>query len=340
MVNVGIIGISGYSGKLILKLLLNHPKVRVTYIAAETTTGKIEDIHPEFFGQIDLTCAPFDLKMAQSRCDLCFLSVPHTKSMNLVPGLLNAKKRIVDLSADYRFSSAVEYKKYYAVDHSDKKNLAHAVYGLPELYREEIKKANLIANPGCYPTAGILALAPLAGLDAKNIDSIIIDAKSGVTGAGRKATLALMYGEVNENLKAYKVLTHQHTPEINTELSKLAEKTVSVTFVPHLVPLNQGILETIYVSLKKPLPLAQIHKIYKNFYKTEQFVRVLNLGSQPEVKNVLHTNFCDIGFALNEKMLVITCAIDNLMKGASGQAVQNMNIMCGFPENLGLMKCQ
>ncbi|MDP8266661.1 MAG: N-acetyl-gamma-glutamyl-phosphate reductase [Candidatus Aceula meridiana] len=336
MINVGIIGISGYSGKLILKLLLNHPKVRVTYIAAGKTKGSLGDIHPEFLEKTKLYCDKFNLKKAKSLCDLIFVAVPHTQAMKIVPGLLAAKKRVIDLSADYRFKSASEYQKWYKTSHSDKKNLPKAVYGLPELYREDIKKANLIANPGCYPTAAILSLAPLVATQNKNINSITIDAKSGISGAGRKAVLDLIFSEISENLKAYKVLTHQHTPEINGYLSKLAGKAIDVTFVPHLVPLNQGIFETIYVSLKKPIALSKIYTLYHKFYKTEKFVRILKIGIQPEIKNVVNANYCDIGFATNGKMLVITSAIDNLIKGASGQAVQNMNIMCGFNENLGL----
>jgi len=336
MINVGIVGISGYSGKLILKLLFNHSEVRVTYIAAGKTKGSLGDIHPEFLGKTKLYCDKFNLAKAKSLCDVVFVAVPHTQAMKIVPGLLAAKKRVIDLSADYRFKSAGEYQKWYKTPHADKKNLSKAVYGLPELYREDIKKANLIANPGCYPTAAILSLAPLVAIKNSSINTIIIDAKSGISGAGRKAVLDLMFSEISENLKAYKVLTHQHTPEINGYLSKLAGKTIDVTFVPHLVPLNQGIFETIYVSLKKPVELNKIYTMYQKFYKTEKFVRILKLGAQPEIKNVVNTNYCDIGFATNGKMLVITSAIDNLIKGASGQAVQNMNIMCGFNENLGL----
>lgn len=338
MINVGIIGISGYTGKLLLKILLNHPKVRVCYIAAGSTTGKLEEIHPEFAGQTDLVCAEFDTQKASAACDVIFLAVPHTKSIDITPGLLKAGKRVVDLSADYRLKDPDTYQAWYEKAHTDPKSLAKAVYGLPELFREEIKKADLLANPGCYPTAAILALAPIVSTQTKNIQAITIDAKSGVSGAGRKAVLGLHFCEVNENFKAYKVLAHQHTPEINQCLSQLAQSQIDVTFVAHLLPINQGIYETIYVHAKQPVNIEKIHQLYTKFYKTEKFVRILPLGQQPEIKHVVNTNYCDIGLAAKGNLLVITSAIDNLVKGASGQAVQNMNIMYGFTENTGLTK--
>ena len=337
MINVGIVGISGYSGKMLLKILLGHPEVRVTYVAASTTTGKVSEIHSEFSGQTKLFCKKYNLSDAKKACDLVFVAVPHTKAMGSVKGLVSIGKPVIDLSADYRFDKISDYKKGYGVAHSDKKNLKKAVYGLPELYREDIKKARLVANPGCYPTAAILALAPLVAIYPKQIDSITIDAKSGISGAGRKAAVNLLYSELNENMKAYKVLKHQHAPEIDKYLSHLAQKDIATTFVPHLVPLNQGILETIYVTLKNPMALSKVHQLYKKFYKTEKFVRVLKAGDQPEIKCVTNTNYCDIGLACAGTTLVITAVIDNLVKGAAGQAVQNMNIMCDFPETEGLI---
>jgi len=210
---------------------------------------------------------------------------------------------------------------------------------LPEIYREDIKKAHFVSNPGCYPTAAILGLAPLLATHGEAIDSIIIDAKSGVSGAGRKVAANFLFGEVNENFKAYKVLNHQHAPEINLYLSKLTNKPIRVNFVPHLLPVNHGILETIYITLKESLPFKKAYDIYRKFYKTEPFVRILPLGCQPELKNVVGANYCDIALAAgeNKRLLVVTSAIDNLIKGASGQAVQNMNLMCGFKETEGLI---
>jgi N-acetyl-gamma-glutamyl-phosphate reductase len=338
MIKVGIIGISGYSGEATLELLLTHPDVRVTYVSANTTQGKISEIWPQLAGKTDLFCGKFDLKKAAALCDMVFLAVPHTVSMTLTPSLLKAGLRVIDLSGDYRLDSAARYRKWYGTAHTDAANLRKSVYGLPELYREDIKKAKLVSNPGCYPTAALLALAPVISIHGKSAASIIIDAKSGVSGAGRKATLAFSFCEVNENFKAYKVLHHQHAPEIDQYLSKISNTPVKVNFVPHLLPVNRGILETIYVQLDQKLSLSALHKMYKQFYKTEFFVRVLPLGNQPELKNVVGTNICDIGLALSpdQRLLVITSAIDNLVKGAAGQAVQNMNIMHGFRETAGL----
>ena len=245
---------------------------------------------------------------------------------------------MIDLSADYRLKNKSDYKTWYNLEHSDPANLAKAVYGLPELHRADIKKSRLVANPGCYPTAAILGLAPLVSTQAEAIDSITIDAKSGVSGAGKKIAPELMFVEVNENFKAYKVLQHQHTPEIERQISKLCGYAVTVAFVPHLLPINNGILSTIYVRLKKSVSLESIYNLYKKFYKTEPFVRLHPLGHQPELKHVGGTNYCDVGLAQSsdQNLLVVTTVIDNLMKGASGQAIQNLNIMCGFKEAEGL----
>ncbi|HBO96941.1 MAG TPA: N-acetyl-gamma-glutamyl-phosphate reductase [Candidatus Omnitrophica bacterium] len=337
-VNVGIVGISGYSGGVALELLLNHPKVCVSYVSANNTRGKVSEIWPKLAGRTRLVCEPFDAAKAVKFCEVIFLAVPHTVSMQITPKLLAAGVRVIDLSGDYRLKRAAGYKKWYGADHADVPNLAKAVYGLPEFYREDIRKAKLISNPGCYPTAALLALAPLTTTSAKSIESIAIDAKSGVTGAGRKAKLPLSFGEVNENFKAYKPLYHQHVPEMELYLSKIAGKKITLDFVPHLLPVNYGILETIYVRLRVKTTPAAVHKTYTRFYKKEIFVRILDPGQQPELKNVVGTNYCDIGFAVSRdgRLVVVTSAIDNLYKGASGQAVQNMNIMCGFDEKEGL----
>ena len=340
MVKVGIVGISGYSGLLIFELLLNHSDVRITYVCANQTQGAVADIWPRLKGRTDLYCDKFDLNKALELSDIFFLAVPHSNSLKITPKLLKAKKKVIDLSADYRLPDASAYPQWYDFKHSDPLKLKKSVYGLPEIYREDIKRASLIANPGCYPTAAILALAPIVATYGDSIQSIIIDAKSGVSGAGRNAKPELMFAEVQDNFKAYKVLQHQHTPEINLYLSALAEKPVDVTFIPHLIPINRGIFETIYVQFKDvPFPDKKIFDIYKKFYKTEPFIRILPSGSQPELKNVVGTNYCDIGlaFAKEKNLLVVISAIDNLMKGAAGQAVHNLNLMCGFPEDKGLV---
>lgn len=339
MIRAGIVGVSGYSGKAVLDVLLRHPQVRVTYTAANSTTGVLSDIWPDLRSRTGLMCEKFDVFKAVEACDVVFLALPHTESMHCAGKLLKGGKKVIDLSADFRLSKSSEYKKWYAQEHLEPKLLSKAVYGLPELFRERIKKAQLIANPGCYPTAAILGLTPLVATGRDEIESIIIDAKSGVSGAGKKAIPGLMFVEVNENFKAYKVLEHQHTPEINQYLSRISSSPVDVTFVAHLIPNNHGILETIYVRLISPMSIGDVHTLYKKFFKTEPFVRVLPAGVQPETKHVVGTNFCDIGLAVSadRHLIVITSAIDNLIKGAAGQAVQNMNIMCGFNETEGLL---
>jgi N-acetyl-gamma-glutamyl-phosphate reductase len=339
MMRCGVVGLSGYTGKEVFSLLLNHPQVRVTYVAAQNSTGPVAEIWPEFLNRSTLVCQKYNIKEAIRLCDVVFLALPHTESMKVAGVLVKAGLKVIDLSADYRLKSTKTYETWYGHKHVDSKNIAKAVYGLPELFRQKIKKAKLVANPGCYPTAAALGLAPLVATRSKSINSIIIDAKSGVSGAGRKASVSLLASEVTENFKAYKVLSHQHTPEIEQTISQLASQKLSVSFVAHLLPIDRGILDTIYVQLSQPITLNQLHTLYKKFYKIEPFVRVHPQGAQPEVKHVAHTNFCDLGLAVSadKKTVVITSAIDNLVKGAAGQAVQNMNIMCGFNETEGLI---
>jgi N-acetyl-gamma-glutamyl-phosphate reductase len=342
MINIGIVGVTGYAGEELVAILLKHPAARITNVWAKIDKAqKICEIFPKFKSRIDLICDQPNIKEIIAKSDLVFLALPHTISMEIAPKLLNAGKRVIDLSADYRLKNTAIYKKFYHCEHKDKKNLLKSVYGLPELYREDIKKANLIANPGCYPTCAILALAGLLGCNSDLVDltSVFIDAKSGVTGAGRKVAEGFLFSEINEDFKAYKVNFHQHIPEIDQELSKLVAKKMSVTFVPHLLPLNRGILETIYVK-KTPYAIRKTQNLislYKKFYKKEPFVRILEEGQFPQIKNVVHTNFCDIGIKEEADRIIIIAAIDNLLKGASGQAVQNMNIMYKFPEDTGLL---
>ena len=337
-IRAGILGVSGYTVREIFALLLNHPGVRLTYVAANNTHGPMSEIYPEFLDRTTLVCQKFNIKDTVKKCDVAFLALPHTESMNVAPKLLKAGLKVIDLSADYRFKSSKVYENWYGHKHTDTKNLSNAIYGLPELFRQKIKGAAFVANPGCYPTAAILGLAPLVSTRG-DIQSIVVDAKSGVSGAGRKASVGLLFSEINENFKAYKVLSHQHSPEIEQYLSLLAGHATDIHFVAHLLPITRGILNTMYVQLKQRTSLNQLHSLYKKFYRIEPFVRIHPSGSQPEIKNVAHTNFCDIGLALSrtKKMVVVTSAIDNLVKGAAGQAVQNMNIMYGFNEIEGLL---
>ncbi|OGX19603.1 MAG: N-acetyl-gamma-glutamyl-phosphate reductase [Omnitrophica WOR_2 bacterium RBG_13_44_8b] len=340
MINVGIIGVTGYAGEELVDILLKHPQVRIKGIYAKIDKPqKLSDIFPRFKNKIDLACKEPDIKEILGACDLVFLALPHTVSMDIAHSLLGPGKKVIDLSADYRLKDTKVYEKFYNTKHKDKLNLAQAVYGLPELYRAKIKDARLVANPGCYPTASILALAPLAALNLIEPDSIIIDAKSGVTGAGRKIAENFLFSEINEDFKAYKVNIHQHSPEIDQELSNLTGENLKVTFVPHLLPLSRGILTTVYVKKNKKLKGKgkDLIELYKKFYKKEPFVRIRKEGDFPRIKDVVKTNYCDIGIKDDAGSIIVICAIDNLLKGASGQAVQNMNIMYKFPEHTALV---
>ncbi|MFH0855009.1 MAG: N-acetyl-gamma-glutamyl-phosphate reductase [Candidatus Omnitrophota bacterium] len=338
--NVGIVGVTGYTGEGLIRILLRHPAVKISGLFSSSACGKtISEIFPEFRAKAGLVCLRPDVKNIIDKCDLVFLALPHTASMGLAPQLLKAGKRVIDLSADYRLKDFKVYEKFYQYKHVDKENLKDSVYGLPELCRAQIKKALIVANPGCYPTAAILALAPLVALGAVDFNSIIIDAKSGVSGAGRNKAKEFFSSPDKEDFRAYKVGVHQHAPEINQALSKLAGKKINVTFVPHLLPVKAGILETIYVQKTHgPKPVAcSLVSLYKRFYKKEPFVRIRDEGDFPGLKDVVGTNFCDIGIKDSAKSAVIICVIDNLLKGACGQAAQNMNIMYGFPETMGLL---
>jgi N-acetyl-gamma-glutamyl-phosphate reductase len=340
MLRVGIVGVSGYTGEELIRILVNHPQVKISGLFSSSFYGKsIAEIFPEFSAKLDLACLKPDVKNIVDKCDIVFLALPHTTSMDLVPQLVKAGKRVIDLSADYRLKDFKAYEKFYQYKHKDKINLKSAVYGLPEMHRAQIKKARIVANPGCYPTAAILALAPLAALGAADFSSVIIDAKSGVSGAGRKKTEEFFSSSAKEDFKAYKVGVHQHTPEISQALSSLVGKKVKVTFVPHLLPVKIGILETIYIkkSPKAKNKKQKLVDLYKKFYKSEPFVKIKAEGEFPALKDVVGTNFCEIGIRDEADSLIAISAIDNLIKGASGQAVQNMNIMCGFPETTGLL---
>lgn len=339
MLKVAVVGATGYTGEEMVKILCAHPKIKITSLTAKIDAPeKIQDLFPSLLGKIDMMCElPNEEKVARSS-DFIFLALPHRVSMEVAPRFLKKSKRVIDLSADYRLPGEI-YQKWYGAHHKDKAGLKIAVYGLPELYKERIKAAKLIANPGCYPTSIILGLAPLFKNNLADPGMVIADSKSGVTGAGRKADLALSFGEVNESLKAYKINEHQHSPEINQELSNLIKKETQVVFVPHLIPMNRGILSTIYVKVKKLMNTSAVIELYRGFYKDAPFVKVLDEGQLPQIKEIRNTNFCHIGIKMDTKraLCVIVSAIDNLTKGAAGQAVQNMNLMCGFDEREGLI---
>jgi N-acetyl-gamma-glutamyl-phosphate reductase len=339
MINVGVVGATGYVGEELVAILLRHPGVKLTNISSRNSGGqKYSDSAPWFKGKTDIICESPDINKIAAKSDLVFLALPHTASMDFVPELLKKGKRVIDLSADYRIKDLKIYEKFYA-GHKDKSSVKDSVYGLPEIYRAKIKGAKLIANPGCYPTASILACAPLVALGVADPASIIIDAKSGVSGAGKKVAEAMLFPEVNEDFRAYKVNKHQHAPEISQEISKLAGKRIAVTFVPHLLPLNRGILATVYIkkSQKSKDKSKNLLQLYKRFYKNEPFIRIKEEGSFPRLKDVAYTNFCDIGIEDCAESVIVIAAIDNLLKGAAGQAVQNMNIMYGLPEKTALL---
>jgi N-acetyl-gamma-glutamyl-phosphate reductase len=338
MTNVAIVGASGYTGVELARLLVAHPKVKITCLTSRQHAGvPFSEVFPSMRGVLDLVCDPVDIDLICSKADLIFTALPHKTAMEVVPSLLSAGKRVIDLSADYRLSDAQTYASWYQ-PHTSPHLLNEAVYGLPELYREGISKARLIANPGCYPTSVALALAPLLAKNLVDADTLIIDSKSGVSGAGRVAKQGSLYCEVNESFKAYGVATHRHTPEIEQTLSALADKKVTVSFTPHLLPVNRGILTTCYATLTPFAPIESVLSVFDEFYAEEKFVRVLPSGQLPDVGFVRGSNYCDIGVVTDNRTgrVIIVSAIDNLVKGAAGQAVQNMNILLGCHETTGL----
>jgi N-acetyl-gamma-glutamyl-phosphate reductase len=339
MIRVFICGGSGYTGSELLRILSGHPEVAVTGVTSERSAGKsVTDLFPHLRNYSGLVYEPLRIRDIPGKADLFFLALPHGESQEAVDFIFAHGKMVVDLSADYRLKNPGTYSEWYRVPHKYHKTLKKAVYGLPEIYRSRIRKAKLIANPGCYPTGAMLGLLPAIKNNLTDTASIVIDSKSGASGAGRKADIALSYCEVNGGFRAYSVGTHRHTPEIEQELSLLCGKPVAVNFTPHLLPAGRGILTTIYARLAKKATAGELAGIYKTAYKTEPFVRVLDYGLYPDIKHVSGTNFCDVGLRLNEttNTLIIITAIDNLVKGASGQAVQNMNIMMGFGETTAL----
>lgn len=339
MLKVAIVGASGYTGVELIRLLHCHPEVAVTCLTSEQSAGKrISEIFPTLRGRCDLLLENLEPVRVAEKADIIFTALPHKAAMEVVPTFLRLGKRVIDLSADYRLSDPQVYGEWYE-PHINPANLKKAVYGLPELRRDKIRKAKLVANPGCYPTSIILGLAPLLKKRLIVATSIIADSASGVTGAGRSAKVDSLYCEVNEGYKAYGVGgTHRHTPEIEQELSLLAGAELKVTFTPHLVPMDRGILSTIYAAPCRETTTDKLVKLYQEFYCGEPFVRVLPAGNLPSTAFVRGSNFCDIAPLVDRRTgrVIIVSAIDNLVKGASGQAVQNMNIVCGFPETMGL----
>ncbi|MBI2167750.1 MAG: N-acetyl-gamma-glutamyl-phosphate reductase [Candidatus Omnitrophica bacterium] len=341
MLNCAVVGATGYTGAELVKILLRHPRVNLVALTTRQVTSiPLQNLIPGISKKNSLEVRKFSFPEIQQKADVVFLALPHTEAMDLSAKFLRVGKIVIDLSADFRLRSSAVYEKWYGVKHQAKRLLPKAVYGLPELYRDKIRKADLIANPGCYPTAACLGIAPLVKDGLVELDSIVVDAKSGVTGAGKKLNPATQFCEVDENFYAYKVGRHQHTPEMEQVLSEAAGTDVRLTFVPHLLPLRRGILATIYLKKRAGVRASKVRESFEQAYGDEPFVRVLPDGEFPTLQKVQETNFCEIGFTSDpgSDTLIVVTAIDNLVKGASGQAVQNLNVRAGFPEEEGLLR--
>lgn len=341
LIRVGLVGVTGYTGVELLRLLAGHPRMTLTRATSRTEAGKkILDVHPAFLGTGvgELVVSEPDPEDLAGACDLVFLAVPHVTAMEIGAALVDAGLKVVDLSADFRLRDPAVYEEWYKHPHTRTAHLAEAVYGLPELYAKAVKKARLVANPGCYPTAAVLGLMPALKNRFISLQDIVIDAKSGTSGAGRGAKTANLYCEVTDSFKAYGLGKHRHTPEIEQEVSALAKKPVRLSFNPHLVPMSRGILETIYTTLKKDVSLEEIHAAYTAAYENQPWTRVLPLGRLPETRFVRGTLFCDIGLVKDPRTnrLIIVSAIDNLCRGASGQAMVNANLMTGLAPDAGI----
>ena len=338
MLKAAVIGGTGYAGVELVRILLGHPHAELTMITSRQYAGRpFSDIYPAMAGIVNLTCQAFSEEAVSGAADVIFTALPHKASMGVVPGLIDRGKRVIDLSADFRFKDPALYEAWYE-PHQAKNLLKTAVYGLPEIYLDDIQKASLVGNPGCYPTSVLLPLLPLIKAPFVDADSIVADSKSGTSGAGRSVSLATHFCEVNEGFKAYKVAEHRHNPEMDEVLSLFAGRTIHMTFTPHLVPMTRGMLTTIYVGLKEDVSTQDVASYLDSSYADKPFVRICPRGRFPNTMYVKGTNYCDIGFRVADrtKRLILISAIDNLVKGASGQAVQNMNIMFGLPETAGL----
>lgn len=339
MINVGIVGAAGYSGLELIKLLLNHPEVEITKLFGSSTVGNfIEGVHPALRGMISLEIQQFNVSELKE-VDVLFVALPSGQSMGIIAEAYEAGVKIIDLGGDFRLSDINEYKKYYKHDHFATELLKKAAYGLSEWNEEEIQNAMLVSNPGCYPTSVQLPLIPLLKNGLLEDDLISIVSYSGTSGAGKSVTANMVFSEVNESVRAYKVGNHQHIPEIKQYLEKFGGVKTDFSFVPHLLPTTRGIYTTIHAKVKADVGEAELNDAYKSSYAEKPFVRLIT-PAVPEIKDVVNTNFCDISFKLlDNNTLVIFSTIDNLVKGAAGQAIQNMNIMFGFQQTEGLLKC-
>lgn len=336
MIKVGIVGCSGYTAVEAIKLLLRHPEASIVAATSRQADGSsLVDMHPQFARRTQLLVEDLSPKQIAERSDVAFCCLPHGASAPIVVELLGHGCRVIDLSADYRLSTPALYQKWYGDHHPDPGRLGQTPYGLPELFREQIAPAKLIANPGCYPTSAILPLAPLLRESIIESDGIVIDSKSGISGAGRTPKLGNLYSEVNESMSAYSVGNHRHQPEIIDICARFSGVTPNLVFTPHLAPMDRGIFSTIYVRPKPHVTANQIRECLGGFYRDSNFVRIV--GHLPASKHVAHTNYCDISVRENDGWVIILSTLDNLIKGASGAAVQCMNIMFGLDETVSLI---
>ena len=341
MIKIGILGSTGYVGLELARLLSNHPEAEVVFLDSRSYDNKeYSSIFPSMKQILDKPCVSINLAEEDSLqgIDLLFCALPHGLSQKAVQLAYKLGIKVIDMSADFRINDPAVYEEWYGVKQEAIKELDASVYGLCEIHREKIKQAEIIANPGCYPTSIILALYPLLKEKLVAIESLVVDSKSGVSGAGRNLNDAILYGQCNESVKAYSIGNHRHIPEIEQELSLAANEDVMVQFTPHLIPMTRGILSTIYFNNVKSVSDKDIEEIYKHYYKNEFFIRLLQAGELPQTKAVYGTNYCDIGFKVDKRTnrIVLVSAIDNLVKGAAGQAVQNMNLLFKLNESTGL----
>lgn len=339
-VSVGIVGASGYGGVQLVRLLNDHPQVELTYLGGNSSAGKpYAEIYPHVGHRIKMNVEPIDLDVIAARCEVVFLGLPNGLACKFAPELIKKGCKVLDLSADYRFENLDTYKTWYKTERTDQDTNAIAAYGLPELYREDIKKAQLVGCAGCYVTASLLALSPLFKQGLIQPETAIIDAKSGTSGGGRQGKINLLLAEADGSLGAYGVASHRHTPEIEQTCSKLASQDIRVQFTPHLIPMPRGILSTVYANLRDPgLVRDDLLTIYNAFYRSSPFVEVLPNGVYPQTKWACGTNLCYLGIEVDHRTgrVIVISAIDNLLKGQSGQAVQCMNLMMGWDETAGL----
>lgn len=341
MIKVGIIGSTGYAGAELVRLLMGHKEAKIVWYGSRSYIDQnYASIYRNMFELVDAKCMDDNMAELAKQADVIFTATPQGLCTSLVNEEILENTKIIDLSADFRIKDVATYEHWYGIEHKAPQFIEEAVYGLCEINREDIKKARLIANPGCYPTCSTLSIYPLAKEGIIDVNSIIIDAKSGTSGAGRGAKVANLYCEVNENIKAYGVANHRHTPEIEEQLSYASGKDVLLNFTPHLVPMNRGILITAYANLTKDISEDEIREIYAKYYKDEYFVRVLDKGETPETRWVEGSNFVDVNIKVDPrtKRVIMMGAMDNLVKGAAGQAVQNMNLLFGLDEKEGLMQ--